>query len=111
MQKTINILFVFRCAYSTGEEDGSIYDEYRIDYICVHVKVMKEAIYDGVPLIGYTAWGPIDLVSAGTGEMRKRYGFIYVNKHDDGTSDFARSKKDSFYWYKKCIASDGMDLD
>ena len=77
----------------------------------MHVKATKEAIDDGVPLIGYTAWSPIDLVSAGTGEMRKRYGFIYVNKHDDGTGDFARSKKDSFYWYKKCCESNGEDLD
>ena len=64
---------------------------------------------DGVDLIGYTTWGCIDLVSAGTGEMRKRYGFIYVDKHDDGTGTMARSKKDSFYWYKKVIASQGED--
>ena len=64
-----------------------------------------------VDLIAYTTWGCIDLVSAGTGEMRKRYGFIYVDKHDDGTGTMARSKKDSFYWYKKVIASQGEDLD
>ena len=58
----------------------------------------------------YTTWGCIDLVSAGTGEMRKRYGFIYVNKQDDGTGDYSRSRKDSFYWYKKVIASNGEDL-
>ena len=73
---------------------------------------MKDAIeIDGVPLIGYTTWGPIDLGSCGTGEMYKRYGFIYVNRHDDGTGDYARSRKDSFFWYKKCIESDGEDLD
>ena len=73
---------------------------------------MKDAIEkDHVNLIGYTTWGPIDLVSAGTGEMYKRYGFIFVNRHDDGTGDFSRSRKDSFFWYKKCIASQGEDLD
>ena len=64
---------------------------------------MKEAIEDGVPLIGYTTWGLIDLVSAGTGQYAKRYGFIYVDRHDDGTGDFSRSKKNSFYWYKKFV--------
>ena len=72
---------------------------------------MARGIEDGVDLIGYTTWGCIDLVSAGTGEMRKRYGFIYVDKHDDGTGTMARSKKDSFYWYKKVIASQGEHLD
>ena len=72
---------------------------------------MAKAIENGVDRIGYTTWGCIDLVSAGTGEMRKRYGFIYVDKHDDGTGTMARSKKDSFYWYKKVIASQGEDLD
>ena len=66
------------------------------------------AVY--IPLIGYTTWGCIDCVSAGTGQYAKRYGFIYVNRHDDGTGDFARSRKDSFFWYKKVIASDGEDL-
>ena len=94
------------------EEDGSIHDDYRINYLRDHVKAMKDAIeIDNVPLIGYTTWGCIDLVSAGTGEMYKRYGFIYVDRNDDGTGDFARSRKDSFFWYKKCIASNGEDLD
>ena len=66
---------------------------------------------DGVDLIGYTPWGCIDLVSASTGEMAKRYGFIYVDIQDDGTGDGKRMKKDSFYWYKKVIASNGVDLD
>ena len=65
---------------------------------------------DGIPLIGYTTWGPIDLVSAGTGEYRKRYGFIYVDRHDDGTGDFSRKTKASYYWYKKVIASNGENL-
>ena len=71
---------------------------------------MQKAVDEGVNLIGYTTWGPIDLVSAGTGELRKRYGFIYVDRHDDGTGDYSRSRKDSFCWYKKVIASKGEDL-
>ena len=98
-------------AYDTVEEDGSIHDDYRIDYYRPHIEAMSAACDNGVDLIAYTTWGCIDLVSAGTGEMRKRYGFIYVDKHDDGTGTMARSKKDSFYWYKKVIASQGEDLD
>ena len=93
------------------EDDGSVHDDYRINYLRDHIKEMKTAIEeDGVNLIGYTTWGPIDLVSAGTGEMYKRYGFIYVNRNDDGTGDFARSRKDSFYWYKKVCQSNGEEL-
>ena len=98
-------------AYDTVEEDGSIHDNYRIEYYRAHLEEMAKAIEDGVDLIGYTTWGCIDLVSAGTGEMRKRYGFIYVDKHDDGSGTMKRSRKDSFYWYKKVIASQGEDLD
>ncbi len=98
-------------AFDKVEEDGSVHDDYRIAYFREHIKCMGEAVEDGIPLIGYTTWGPIDLVSAGTGQYAKRYGFIYVDRHDDGTGDFSRSKKDSFAWYKKCIASDGTDLD
>ena len=98
-------------AYDTVEEDGSIHDNYRIEYYRAHIEEMAKAIEDGVDLIGYTTWGCIDLVSAGTGEMRKRYGFIYVDKHDDGTGDLSRRPKDSFYWYKKVIESNGTDLD
>ncbi|MDY4650768.1 MAG: glycoside hydrolase family 1 protein [Atopobiaceae bacterium] len=94
------------------EEDGSIHDTYRIDYLKSHVRAMREAVDDGVDLKGYTWWGPIDLVSAGTGEMRKRYGFIYVDKHDDGSGTYKRSRKDSFYAYQKIIKSNGTeDLD
>ena len=93
-------------------EDGTVHDDYRIDYLRKHVKAMKDAIeIDHVNLIGYTTWGCIDLVSAGTGEMRKRYGFIYVDIDDDLKGSGKRYRKDSFYWYKKCIASDGDDLD
>ena len=96
-------------AYDTVEEDGSIHDSYRIEYLKAHVRAMHEAIEDGVDLIGYTWWGPIDLVSAGTGEMRKRYGFIYVDKHDDGTGSYERLRKDSFYAYQKIIISNGAE--
>ena len=75
-----------------------------------HIVQMKEAVLDGVELIGYTCWGCTDLVSASTGEMKKRYGLIYVNKHDDGTGDMSRKPKDSFYWYQKVIKSNGADL-
>ncbi len=88
-------------------EDEKIHDDYRISYLKKHVTAMGEAIHDGVDLIGYTWWGPIDLVSAGTGEMRKRYGFIYVDKHDDGTGTYKRLRKDSFYAYQKIIKSNG----
>ena len=98
-------------ALDERSEDGKFHDDYRIDYLRQHIREMREAVKDGVDLMGYTPWGCIDLVSAGTGEMRKRYGFIYVNKFDDGTGDLTREKKDSFFWYKKVIASNGEDLD
>lgn len=98
-------------AYDKIEEDGSIQDDYRINYLKSHIEQMHEAILDGVNLKGYTPWGCIDLVSASTGEMRKRYGFIYVEKYDDGSGDFSRRKKKSFYWYKKLIETNGEDLD
>lgn len=93
------------------EEDGTIHDTYRIDYLRAHIQAMNEAVKDGVDLLGYTPWGWIDVISASTGEMAKRYGFVYVKKYDDGSGDLSRIKKDSFYWYKKVIASNGEDLD
>ena len=93
------------------EADGSIHDTYRIDYMRAHIQEMLKAVNeDGLPLMGYTMWGPIDLVSASTGEMKKRYGFIYVDKQNDGTGTLARSRKDSFFWYKQVIATNGEDL-
>ena len=93
------------------EEDGSINDDYRIDYLRQHIETMRDAVVeDGVDLLGYTTWGPIDLVSASTGEMSKRYGFIYVDRDDAGNGTLARSKKKSFDWYKKVIATNGADL-
>ena len=96
-------------AYDEVEEDGSIHDPYRIAYLQSHIKAMGEAIADGVDLIAYTWWGPIDLVSAGTGEMRKRYGFIHVDKYDDGTGTYERRRKDSFFAYQKIIKSNGAE--
>jgi len=92
------------------EEDGSIHDDYRIEYLRGHVNAMAKAIDDGVDLIGYTSWGCIDLVSAGTGEMKKRYGYIYVDRDDEGNGTLKRIKKDSFYWYKKVIESNGEEV-
>ncbi len=97
-------------AYDKLEDDGSIHDSYRIDYLRQHIEQMEVALKDGVDLMGYTPWGWIDVVSASTGEMAKRYGFVYVNKYDDGTGDLGRRKKDSFYWYKKVIETNGADL-
>ena len=98
-------------AYDKVEEDGSINDDYRIEYFKMHIEQMKKAVEeDGVDLMGYTPWGCIDLVSAGTGEMDKRYGFIYVDKHNDGTGDLSRRPKKSFYWYKKVIETNGEEL-
>ena len=94
------------------EADGSINDDYRIDYLRQHITAFKQAVQeDGVELWGYTVWGPIDLVSCGTGEMKKRYGFIYVDLDDQGRGTLNRSKKKSFDWYQKVIASNGEDLD
>lgn len=94
------------------EPDGSIHDDYRIDYMRRHIRAMKDAVeLDGVDLMGYTVWGCIDLVSMGTGEMKKRYGIIYVDRDNQGNGTLKRSKKDSFGWYKKCIASNGEDLE
>lgn len=91
-------------------DDGEIHDQYRIDYVDQHVKAMRQAFKDGVNLIGYTYWGCTDVVSASTGEFKKRYGFIFVNKFDDGSGDFSRKKKDSFYWYKNLIAHNGNNI-
>ena len=89
------------------EADGSIHDSYRIDYLKAHIEQMYEAIEDGVELMGYTLWGCIDLVSASTSEMSKRYGFIYVDADDEGNGSYDRSRKDSFIWYQKVIETNG----
>ncbi|WP_105652161.1 glycoside hydrolase family 1 protein [Cronobacter dublinensis] len=92
------------------EADGSINDDYRIDYLNDHLVQVREAIDDGVEVMGYTSWGPIDLVSASKAELSKRYGFIYVDRHDDGSGTLARRRKKSFAWYKAVIASNGASL-
>ena len=97
-------------AHDEVTSDGKIHDDYRIDYMKQHIEQMGEAIQDGVDLIGYTPWGCIDLISASTGEMKKRYGFIYVDKDNDGNGTLKRIKKDSFDWYKKVVESNGADL-
>lgn len=98
-------------AIDTIEEDGSINDDYRIEYLKQHITEMRKAItIDGVEMIGYTPWGCIDLISASTGEMKKRYGFIYVDKENDGTGTLERKKKKSFEWYKNVIKSNGEIL-
>ncbi|WP_303974205.1 glycoside hydrolase family 1 protein [Streptococcus merionis] len=92
------------------ESDGSIRDDYRIDYMAAHIVAMKEAVeLDGVELMGYTSWGCIDLIAWSTGEMKKRYGFIYVEADDAGKGSYDRRKKKSFGWYKKVISSNGED--
>ncbi|WP_339099590.1 6-phospho-beta-glucosidase [Enterococcus sp. DIV0840] len=98
-------------AVDTPDKNGNVIDDYRIDYLAAHIQAMKDAVeLDGVDLLGYTTWGCIDLVSAGTGEMKKRYGFIYVDRDNDGNGTLKRSKKKSFDWYKKVIATNGEDL-
>lgn len=94
------------------DEDGhlTVHDDYRIDYLRDHLQQAWEAIQDGVELLGYTSWGPIDIVSNGVSEMAKRYGFIYVDRHNDGTGSLARYRKDSFYWYQHVIQSAGASL-
>lgn len=91
-------------------EQGEIEDDYRIAYLREHIQAMGDAIEDGIPLMGYTSWGCIDLVSASTGEMSKRYGFVHVDRDDAGRGTLARRRKKSFWWYRKVIASHGEDL-
>lgn len=93
-------------------EDGSytVEDDYRIAYLRDHLIQVDEAIQDGIPVMGYTSWGCIDLVSASTAQMSKRYGYIYVDRNDDGTGSLTRYRKKSFYWYKNIIATNGQAL-
>ena len=98
-------------AYDTPDANGYVEDDYRIEYLQAHIEAMRDAIVeDGVPIIGYTTWGCIDLVSAGTGEMDKRYGFIYVDRDNEGKGSLKRTPKKSFEWYKKVIKTNGDDL-
>ncbi|MBP2078498.1 beta-glucosidase/6-phospho-beta-glucosidase/beta-galactosidase [Oceanobacillus polygoni] len=106
-------LFVVENGLGANDEinaDGTINDDYRIDYLKQHIAEMGEAIKDGVDIIGYTNWGSIDIVSASTGEMKKRYGYIYVDRDNEGNGMLKRPKKKSFDWYKNVIASNGEAL-
>jgi len=96
----------------TEDENGGLIvnDDYRISYMEKHLKQVAEAIRDGVDVLGYTSWGCIDLVSLTTAEMKKRYGFIYVDRNNDGTGTLNRYKKKSFYWYKNVIETNGGSL-
>ena len=97
--------------YDKLTDDHRVHDDYRIEYLRSHIKEMKKAVTeDGVDLWGYLPWGCIDLVSASTGEINKRYGFIYVDEDNHGNGSMKRYKKDSFDWYKKVIESNGADL-
>lgn len=92
-------------------EDGTVHDDYRIDYMRANIRSMRDAVdFDGIPLMGYLYWGCVDMVSNGEGEMAKRYGQIYVDADNYGNGSFARTRKDSWFWYQKCIASNGEDL-
>ncbi|MGY3779459.1 glycoside hydrolase family 1 protein [Isobaculum melis] len=90
--------------------DGKVHDDYRISYLSEHIAQMKNAMYDGVEVIAYCAWGPIDIVSCSSAQMEKRYGFVYVDLDNEGQGSGKRIKKDSFDWYKKVIASNGEHL-
>ncbi len=119
---TLNTLYdryekpLFIVENGLGAEDipdssGRINDSYRIDYLKKHIQALKDAVEkDGVDLLGYLTWGCIDLISAGTGEMKKRYGFVYVDQDNEGRGTLARSKKSSYDWYKNVIASNGEAL-
>ncbi len=97
-------------AIDTVEEGGSIHDVYRIEYLREHIMQMKRAILDGADVFAYLSWGPIDIVSSSSAEMSKRYGYIYVDLDDYGQGSGKRIKKDSFYWYKEVISSNGEKL-
>ena len=92
------------------DETGAIHDDFRVEYIREHLIQLREAIADGCDVMGYLYWGPIDIVSAGTGEMRKRYGFVHVDRQNDGSGTLKRTRKDSYEWFRKVIATHGEDL-
>lgn len=111
IQKPIFIVENGLGAIDVADENDYVEDDYRIEYLNNHLKAMKDAItIDGVDCLGYTMWGPIDLVSLSTGEMKKRYGFIYVDMDDKGNGTLKRTAKKSYYWMKDIIASNGKTL-
>ncbi len=106
-------LFIVENGLGMSDEisaDGKIHDYYRIEYFKSHFVEMKKAVEAGVELMGYTSWAPIDLISASTNQMSKRYGFIYVDQDDEGNGTLERKRKDSFYWYKRVIETNGEEL-
>lgn len=105
-------LFIVENGIGVTEElvDGTVEDDYRIAYHRAHIQALEEAVDDGVDVLGYLCWAPIDMVSNSTGEMKKRYGMIYVDKNDDGSGTYARYRKKSFDWYKNVISSNGENL-
>ena len=92
------------------DENGIVHDDYRINYLRQHLMALRDALRDGVDIMGYTYWGPIDIVSAGTGEMKKRYGFVYVDRANEGHGTMERRKKDSFAYYQNVIRTNGQEL-
>ncbi len=92
------------------DENGIVHDDYRINYLRQHLMALRDALRDGVDIMGYTYWGPIDIVSAGTGEMKKRYGFVYVDRDNEGHGTMERRKKDSFAYYQNVIRTNGQEL-
>lgn len=107
-------MFIVENSFGAIDErkpDHTCDDDYRIDYLRAHIEEMKKAVeIDGVDRMGYTPWGCIDVVSFTTGELRKRYGFIYVDLNDDGTGSGGRYRKKTFAWYKNVIATNGEEL-
>ena len=105
-------LLISENGFGTADEivNGQIVDEERINYLKLHLQQLNEALHDGCEILGYTWWGPIDIVSAGTGEMEKRYGFIYVDKDNNNQGTLSRMKKKSFYAYKEIIETQGQSL-
>lgn len=110
-QKPVFVVENGMAAFDEMDEEHTIHDEYRIDYHREIIKSLQEVIDDGVELLGYTTWGLIDVISASGGQICKRFGFIYVDADDEGNGSYKRYPKDSYYWYKKVIASDGADLE
>lgn len=105
-------LFPVENALGANDEvvNGEIHDDYCIDYLRRHLIALKKAIKDGIDIMGYTYWGPIDIVLAGTAKTKKCYGFIYVDKDNEGKGTLKRIKKDSFYYYQQVIATNGKEL-
>lgn len=97
-------------AHNVMTSDFQVHDDYRIAYFEAHLTAVKQAVAEGVELMGYLSWAPIDLVSASTSQMSKRYGFIYVDADDNGEGTYNRYRKDSFYWYQRVIATNGENL-